>query len=121
MPKLFRLSPTVKGFTTGQKKLIVANHPRQLIMIKKISTKKQKTVITMQEKYRTRYGRQAKILTTTFKNERYPVIALVSKLNGEDEILVQYTIEGKAKPFDKRPHLVGFDLVEFNSPFKMKA
>ena len=106
---------------SGQKKLIVANNLRKFTMIKKISTKKQKTVITMQEKYRTRYGRQAKILTTTFKNERYPVIALVSKLNGEDEILVQYTMEGKAKPFDKRPHLVGFDLVEFNSPFKMKA
>lgn len=90
-------------------------------MIKKITSKKQKTVITMQEKYRTRYGRQVTVLTTTVKNDRYPVIALVSKLNGEDEILVRYSMEGKAKPFDARQNLVGFDLVEFNSPFKMKA
>lgn len=90
-------------------------------MIKKITPKKQDIAISMQEKYRTRYGRQAKILTTSFKNDKYPVIALVSKLNGDDEILVRYTMNGKAKSFDGRTNVVGFDLVEFNSPFKLKA
>ena len=118
--------------TSGQKKLaklenflesLYNSHinPEHYIMIKKISTKKQKTVITMQEKYRTRYGRQAKILTTSFKNDKYPVVALVSKLDNEDEILVQYSLNGKAKPFDGRANVIGFDLVEFNSPFKLKA
>lgn len=88
-------------------------------MIKKISAKKQQTV-TLQDKYRTRYGREAKILTTSFKNDKYPVVALVSKLDNEDEILVQYSLNGKAKSFDGRANVIGFDLVEFNSPFKLK-
>lgn len=89
-------------------------------MIKKISTKKQQTV-TLQDVYRTRYGREAKIPTTSFKNEKYPVVALVSKLDNEDEILIQYSLNGKAKPFDGRKNVVGFDLVSVSETFKLKA
>lgn len=89
-------------------------------MIKKLNSKKQQ-VITLKNKYVTRYGRSAKILTTSFRNDKYPVIALVSKLDSDDEILVQYTLEGKAKPFDGRANVIGFDLVEFNSSFKLKG
>lgn len=83
-------------------------------MLKKV-TKPRKFVVHNTGKYKTRYGRAVSILTTNFKDVNYPIVAAVSKLYDEDqEILIQYSLDGRAREFQGRKHLVGFDLIDAN-------
>ena len=85
-------------------------------MLKKISKKVVK-VVDSRRSYRTRYGREVRIICTNFGCEKYPVIAEVAKLESDDSILVQYTADGKAKYMPGRKYVRGFDLVEKNEVF----
>jgi len=90
-------------------------------MIKKAS-KTRKFSVAQNGKYVTRYGRSVTILTTQFKDPEFPVVASVSKLYEEDrEMLIQYSLDGRAREFKGRQHLAGFDLVDVNTAFKIKA
>lgn len=88
-------------------------------MIKKIATKRRQFTVAAGEKYTTRYGRNVEILKYDFNNEKYPVVAAVSKLSGEDAILVQYRRDGTPKPTGR--NMKGFELVDFNSTFKIES
>ena len=90
-------------------------------MIKKIATKRRKFAVSAGSKYMTRYGRDVEILKYDFNNSKYPVVAAVSKLSGEDAILVQYRRDGTPKPMPGRKNLKGFELVDFNNIFKIES
>lgn len=90
-------------------------------MIKKIATKRRNFVISSGKRYTTRYGRDVEILKYDFNNAKYPVVAAVSKLSGEDAILVQYRRDGTPKPMPGRKNTKGFELVDFNSIFKISS
>lgn len=90
-------------------------------MIKKIAAKRRQFAVSSGEKYTTRYGRNVEILKYDFNNAKYPVVAAVSKLSGEDAILVQYRRDGVPKPITGRKNMKGFELVNFNSIFKIES
>lgn len=93
------------------------------IMIKKASkTARRAMYISYGTKYQTRYGRSVRILTTTFKDDEFPIVAAVSKIYEEDsEMLIQYSRDGRAREFHGRKYLAGFDLVDINTVFKIKG
>lgn len=92
-------------------------------MIKKASKSTRRAMyISYGSKYTTRYGRAVRILTTTFKDDEFPIVAAVSKIYEEDsEMLVQYSRDGRAREFQGRKSLAGFDLFDINTTFKIKG